>query len=48
MKRIAELTANKIEQAVKMIDRAMNKGFIPKYVLADSWFIIDRLIKLIK
>lgn len=45
MKRIAELSANKIEQGVSMVARAIKKGFIPKYILADSWFITDGFIK---
>lgn len=43
--RIAELSANKIEQAIKMVSGAIGKGFIPQYVLADSWFITDGFIK---
>lgn len=43
--RIAELTVSKIEQAVKMIKDAVKTGFIPEYVLADSWFITDGFIK---
>ena len=33
--RIAELSANKIEQAIKMVSGAIGKGLIPRYVLAD-------------
>src|SRR5699024_5432104 len=43
--RIAELTVSKVEQAVKMIKGAVKAGFIPDYVLADSWFIADGFIK---
>lgn len=28
-----------------MVSGAIGKGFIPQYVLADSWFITDRFIK---
>ena len=45
MERIAELSVSKIEQGVSMIARAIKKGFIPQYVLADSWFITDGFIK---
>ena len=45
MERIAELSVSKIEQEVSMIARAIKKGFIPQYVLADSWFITDGFIK---
>lgn len=47
VKRIAELAVNKIEQGVKMISWAIKKGFVPQYVLADSWFITDGFIKAI-
>lgn len=45
MKRVAELSTSKIEQAANMVARAMRKGFIPQYVLVDSWFITDGFIK---
>jgi len=45
MERIAELSVSKIEHGVSMIARAIKKGFIPQYVLADSWFITDGFIK---
>jgi hypothetical protein len=45
MKRIAELAVNKIDQAVKMVAGAISQGFVPQYVLADSWFITDGFIK---
>lgn len=45
LKRIAELSASKIDEAVRMIARALKQGFIPQYVLADSWFITDGFIK---
>lgn len=45
VKRIAELSINKIDQAVSMIRCAIKNGFVPQYVLADSWFITDGFIK---
>ena len=43
--RINEITSSKIDVALDMIKRAVSKGFRPKYVLADSWFITDDFIK---
>jgi len=45
IKRIAELSINKIDQAIDMIGKAIKRGFVPQYVLADSWFITDGVIK---
>lgn len=45
MARISEITMSKIDVALDMIKRAVSKGFIPKYVLADSWFITEDFIK---
>ncbi len=37
-KRYAELNSKKNKNAEKMIRRAVYHGFVPDYVLADSWF----------
>ena len=43
--RIGEISKSKIEVALEMIKRAVKNGFTPKYILADSWFITDHIIK---
>jgi len=43
--RVGEITKSKIAVALDMIKRAVSKGFRPKYVLADSWFITEDFIK---
>lgn len=45
IKRTEEVTMSKLDVAIDMIKRAVSKGFKPKYVLADSWFITDDFIK---
>ncbi len=47
-KRTRELSANKIDQAVKMIKRSVKHGFIADYVLADSWFVSQSFIASIR
>ena len=37
-KRKQELKKTKIQLAVEMLQRAVSKGFIPDYVLCDSWY----------
>lgn len=44
-KRRQEAKTSKIEQAVKMIKRAVKNGFLPDYVLSDSWFTSLDFIK---
>ena len=46
--RVNEVSESKIEMAVNMIKAAIKNGFIPQYVLADSWFIADDFIKKIR
>ena len=46
--RISEVSESKIEMAINMIKAAIKNGFIPQYVLADSWFIADDFIKEIR
>ena len=43
-KRHKELKRSKIDVALQMIRRAARYGFIPKYILADSWFATKKLI----
>ena len=43
-RRKQELDVNKIDAAIKMIKRAVKKGFIPDYVLTDSWFFCKKIL----
>ncbi|MFQ5753905.1 MAG: transposase [bacterium] len=47
-KRVAELSANKINNAIKMIKRAVKHGFTADYVLADSWYISESFVSSIR
>jgi len=47
-KRVMELDMKKGEVAVSMIRRAVKNGFIANYVLMDSWFVNDYMIKSIR
>ena len=47
-KRVMELDMKKGEVAVSMIRRAVKNGFIASYVLMDSWFVNDYMIKSIR
>jgi hypothetical protein len=47
-KRVMELNMKKNEVAVSMIRRAVKNGFIASYVLMDSWFVNDYMIKSIR
>ncbi len=44
-KRIKEAGDNKIDTMVKMLKRAVRHGFVPDYVLTDSWFFCAKLLK---
>ena len=46
-KRIKEADSNKIDNAIKMLKRAVRHGFVPDYVLTDTWFFCHKLIKAI-
>ncbi len=48
LRRIKELNENKNSCAVAMIKRAVRNGFKADYVLMDSWFIGDQIIKAIR
>jgi IS4 transposase len=43
--RFAELDEKKTTVFLKMLKRAVNKGFSASYVLMDSWFVNDEVIK---
>jgi len=47
-KRVLELDMKKCEVAVSMLKRAVKNGFIASYVLMDSWFVNDYMIKSIR
>lgn len=47
-KRRAESKKDKITGAITLIKRAVKNGFIPKYVLVDSWFTSLDFIKAIR
>ena len=47
-KRIEELDEKKNEVAIKMIKRAIKNGLMVTYVLMDSWFTNDTMIKSIR
>jgi hypothetical protein len=44
-KRVRELDKKKTENAVAMLKRAVKNGFLASYVLMDSWFVNDYMIK---
>lgn len=46
--RVSEVPESKIDMAIVMIKEAVKNGFIPEYVLTDSWFITDDFIKQIR
>lgn len=47
-KRVQELDMKKSEVAVSMLKRAVKNGFIASYVLMDSWFVNDYMIKSVR
>lgn len=47
-KRLQELKKSKIENGLVMIKRALRFGFIPQYVLTDSWFATKEFIRKIR
>lgn len=44
-KRTKELDLKKNEVAISLLKRAVKNGFLAKYVLMDSWFVSDYMIK---
>jgi len=47
-KRVEELDENKNKNAVAMLKRAVKNGFTAAYVLMDSWFVNDYMIKSVR
>jgi len=47
-KRVRELNEQKTKTAVSMVKRAVKNGFMASYVLMDSWFTNDYIIKSIR
>ncbi len=47
-KRNKEVRNSKIDTLIEMIKRAVKHGFTPDYVLTDSWFSCEKLIKIIR
>ena len=43
-KRKKELDINKIDMSIKMLKRAVQNGFVPDYVLTDSWFFCQKML----
>jgi len=44
-KRVKELDSSKITNTITMLKRAVKNGYIATYVLMDSWFVNDQMIK---
>ena len=44
-KRAKETNTTKIDVTIKMLKRTVRNGFIPDYVLTDSWFFCAKLLK---
>lgn len=47
-KRSQELCVDKISNAMALLKRAVKNGFIPDYVLTDSWFSSEKVIKTVR
>jgi len=47
-KREKETNMNKIKAGIEMIKRAVKHGFVPEYVLCDSWFFSLKLLKTVR
>ena len=46
-KRAKEAGSNKIDIMIKMLKRSVRHGFVPDYVLTDTWFFCEKLLKTI-
>lgn len=44
-KRITEMGSSKIENGIKMVKRAIKKGIKADYLLMDSWFTCEKMLK---
>lgn len=47
-KRLKELQQDKINSALAMIKRAAKRGFLPQYLLCDSWFAAAKFIAAVR
>lgn len=47
-KRTGEMGSSKIDNAIKMVKRAVRHGFAADYVLMDSWFTCEKVIKQVR
>ncbi len=43
-KRMKETDSNKIDNMIKMYKRAIKHGFVPDYILTDTWFLCRKLL----
>lgn len=43
-KRVKESNDNKLDVMIKMLKRTVSKGFIPDYVLTDTWFFSYKIL----
>jgi len=46
-KRVKETSCNKIDTMIKMLKRAVSKGFVFDYVLTDTWFFSGKTLRAI-
>ncbi len=46
-KRAKEADVNKIDMMIKMLKRTVKKGFVPDYVLTDTWFFSYKILQAI-
>ena len=46
-KRAKEADVNKIDMMIKMLKRTVKKGFVPDYVLTDTWFFSYKVLQAI-
>lgn len=46
-KRVKEADVNKIDMMIKMLKRTVKKGFVPDYVLTDTWFFSYKILQAI-
>ena len=46
-KRAKETGSNKIDITIKMLRRTVRHGFVPDYVLTDSWFFCAKLLQVV-
>ena len=44
-KRVEEAGCSKIDIAIKMLKRSVKHGFVPDYVITDTWFFCQKFLK---